>query len=101
MPPKTCRGQILDYLNRIYPAQTSGINVVGVFYEYFKDTEIRRSLQFLTDKGYVEKTTVHHPIKRGKSEDHYKITPSGIEIIEGTKTDPSIVLEADHQEDEV
>lgn len=100
MPPKTCRGQILDYLNRIYPNQTSEINIVGVFYQYFKDSEIRRSLQFLVDKGYVTKVQVSHPVRRGKIEEHFKLTASGIELIEGTISDKSIVLEADHEDSE-
>ena len=100
MPPKTSRGQILDFLNRIYPEKASEITIIGVFYQYFRDIEIRRSLQFLVDKGYLEVEPIKHPVIRGKVEKHFKITAEGIEILEGIKEDASILLEADHQQED-
>jgi DNA-binding PadR family transcriptional regulator len=55
-------------------------------------------LDFLVGKGYISCSEIKHPVHRGKKEKMYKITPAGVEIIEGIKEDESIFLEADHQE---
>ena len=51
---KLLRGQILDFLKRIYPREIEELEIVSVFYQYYKDVEIKQSLAYLVDKGYVE-----------------------------------------------
>lgn len=96
---KVLRGNLLGFLNNIYPDGATELTIIGVFYEYHRDKDIRRELQFLSDKKYLSLENINNPIKRGSKEKYFKITPPGIEILEGTIKDESIILAADHQEE--
>ena len=90
---KALRGQILDFLKRIYPREIEELGVISVFYQYHTDKDIRQSLQYLADKGYVEKREVPHPYHRRKKVHLYRITAKGIDLIEGTIHDEGILFE--------
>ncbi len=90
---KHLRGQILDFLKRIYPRDIEEIGIISVFYEYHRDKDIRQSLQYLVDKGYVEKRVVKHPYRKRQKVAFYKITANGIDLLEGTVEDAGVVLE--------
>ena len=90
---KHLRGQLLDFLKRIYPRNIEELGIISVFYEYYRDKDIRQSLQYLVDKGYVEKEEKKHPYQRRKKLSFYKISAKGIDLIEGTIEDAGIILE--------
>ena len=90
---KALRGQILDFLRRIYPREIEELGVISVFYQYYTDKDIKQSLQYLADKGYVEIKEVPHPYRRRKKVKLYRITATGIDLLEGTIHDDGIVLE--------
>ncbi len=96
---KVLRGNLLGFLNNIYPDGATELTIIGVFYQYYRDKDIRRELQFMSDKKYLTLENIDNPIKRGSKEKYFKITPTGIEILEGTTHDDSIILAADHQEE--
>ena len=88
---KALRGQILDFLKRIYPREIEELEIVAVFYQYHKDTEIRQALAYLVDKGYVEVKKVVMPYDKRRYRTLYKISPTGIDLLEGTIEDPAIL----------
>ena len=89
---KVLRGQILDFLKRIYPREIEELGVISVFYQYYTDKDIRQSLQYLADKGYVEIKEVPHPYHRRKKIRLCRITAKGIDLLEGTIHDDGVVL---------
>jgi len=90
---KALRGQILDFLKRIYPREIEELGIISVFYQYYTDKDIRQSLQYLADKGYVEKKELPHPYHRRKKVYLYRITATGIDLIEGTIHDEGVLFE--------
>jgi len=90
---KHLRGQLLDFLKRIYPNEIEELGIISVFYEYHRDKEIRQSLQYLVDKGYAEKKKRKHPYRKRENLTFYKITAKGIDLIEGTIEDMGVILE--------
>jgi hypothetical protein len=90
---KHLRGQLLDFLKRIYPRNIEELGIISVFYEYYRDKDIRQSLQYLVDKGYVEKEERKHPYRRREKVSFYKISAKGIDLIEGTIDDAGVILE--------
>jgi len=89
---KALRGQILDFLKRIYPREIEELEIVAVFYQYHRDTEIRQALAYLVDKGYVEVKKVVMPYDKRRYRTLYKVSPKGIDLLEGTIEDPAILL---------
>jgi hypothetical protein len=90
---KHLRGQLLDFLKRIYPRNIEELGIISVFYEYYRDKDIKQSLQYLVDKGYVEKEERKHPYRRREKVSFYKISAKGIDLIEGTIDDAGVILE--------
>ncbi len=88
---KSLRGQILDFLKRIYPREIEELEVIAVFYQYHKDTEIRQALAYLVDKGYVEAKKVAIPYDKRRYRTLYKITPKGIDLLEGEIVDDTVL----------
>jgi len=90
---KLLRGQILDFLKRIYPREIEELEILSVFYQYYKDVEIKQSLAYLVDKGYVEARKVS--IYNKKQHTLYKLSPKGIDLLDGTIEDPAIIVPKD------
>jgi DNA-binding PadR family transcriptional regulator len=88
---KSLRGLILDFLKRIYPREIEELEIIAVFYQYHRDTEIRQALAYLVDKGYVEAKKVAIPYDKRRYRTLYKITPKGIDLLEGEIIDDTIL----------
>jgi len=88
---KGLRGLILDFLKRIYPREIEELEIVSVFYQYYRDVEIRQALHYLADKGYVEIKKVILPYDKRRYRTLYKISPTGIDLLEGTIDDPGVI----------
>ena len=95
---KALRGQILDFLKRIYPREMDELAIISVFYQYYTDKQIRQTLQYLVDKGYVEKKEADHPYKRRSKLVFYRLTAKGIDLIEKTISDEGIILPEEEEE---
>ncbi len=89
---KALRGQLIDFFKKIYPKDIEELAIISVFYQYHKDNEIRQSLQYLVDKGYIEKKEVEHPYKRRHKLTFYRLTAKGIDLYENTITDDGVIL---------
>lgn len=86
------RYEILDFLNRIYPRAVEEIEIISVFYRTYRAKEIKRQLYYLVDKGYIEADEVEIPYIYYEKKKLFKITPKGIDLIEGRIRDDSIPL---------
>ncbi len=95
MNEKELRGYILDFLKRIYPRKVEELNIIATFYQYWTDSQIKRTLAYLTEKGYVEIEEKPHPVLKRKHLKFYKLTARGIDLLEGTITDSGIILPED------
>ena len=92
MNEKELRGYILDFLKRIYPRKVEELNIIATFYQYWTDSQIKRTLAYLTEKGYVEIEEKPHPVLKRKRLRLYKLTARGIDLLEGTIADNGIIL---------
>ena len=95
MTEKELRGYILDFLKRIYPRKVEELNIIATFYQYWTDSQIKRTLAYLTEKGYVEIEEKPHPVLKRKRLRFYKLTAKGIDLAEGTIADSGIILPED------
>jgi DNA-binding PadR family transcriptional regulator len=95
MNEKELRGYILDFLKRVYPRKVEELNIIATFYQYWTDSQIKRTLAYLTEKGYVEIEEKPHPVLKRKRLKFYKLTARGIDLLEGTISDDGIILPED------
>jgi hypothetical protein len=87
------RGTIIRLLKEVYPDGLNETEVVGIYYQYYKPDDIRASLQYLTDKGYLSRLESPHPYKPLEKIVGYKLLPKGIDLIDGNvDADPGITL---------
>lgn len=87
------RGKILDLLIKIYPDGVDEISIVSILYQYYKSEDIKASLEYIADKGYAEKKTQPHPFMAQSFICWYKLTPHGVDLIEGNiNADPGITI---------
>jgi len=92
MKDTTLRGKLLEFLKDIYPEGAESRAIASVFYEYHKYNGIMQSLEYLADKGYVLCKKISHPYKSNETLSMYKISPAGIDLIEGTTIDPGVAI---------
>ena len=92
MKKKIERGYILHALHISYPtpipedALLTGFLSVGIMPD-----EVKKHLEYLVDKGYVERKEVE--IKKiGIKSITYKLTPRGVDLVEGEIKDDTILL---------
>jgi len=98
MRSKALRGILLDFLKQIYPKEIELIGLYGVFYERHTVDAINKALGYLVDKGYVEEKIVPNPYRRYKCYKLYKLTPKGLDLLEGTINDPGIFVPIEEEE---
>jgi len=89
---KALRGEILDFLHRISPRIIDELEIIGVFYQYYKDNEIRSALLYLADRGYIKVIEEPHPYKPREKKRFYTITADGIDVLDLTKQDNGIIV---------
>lgn len=85
----TLRGKILWLLKQ----NLSGLDkdgIVHVFYQYYKLQEIEEALHYLEGKGYVQTEEVK--LKPHLSYKLYRITPKGIDLLDGIEEDRGIAV---------
>jgi len=88
------RGKILDLLNKVYPEGIDQKTIVSILYSYHKLDDINSSLEYLTDKKYILMKENQDPIIKHEKFKWYKLTPHGIDLIEGNiNDDPGILIQ--------
>ena len=65
---------------------------MGTYYQYHEPEALLRELEYLVDKGYVSRSEHPHPYRERRKVRLYKITPSGIDLQDGTLDDPGITV---------
>lgn len=91
----TLRGKLLSFLRELFPSGTDALTVVGIFYEYHRRDDILDALEYLSSKGYVERKSVPHPVRKLEKLTTYKINAAGIDLCDGTTSDPGITIVAE------
>ena len=86
------RGKILRLLFELYPNGIEHTQLVGIYYQYEKVEEIERSVSYLVDRKLVARTVSPHPFKANATVTYYKITPEGIDLIDGTDASDSGIV---------
>lgn len=86
------RGKILEFLRDLFPQGTDRITVIGIYYEYYRREDIVDALEYLVSKGCVDKREVPHPARKLEKLATYTINAFGIDLCDGTSTDPGISI---------
>jgi len=87
------RGKVLQFLYISYPYPVMEETLTFSFAEVgILPDEVKRSLQYLVDKGYVEKDEKKLVEIRNQTVNLYKLTPTGIELMDGVIEDKAILL---------
>lgn len=92
---KNCilRGKLLKLLSEQYPDGLERVTLISIYYQFDKVEDIEKSLAYLCDKGFIQKKEHPNIYNETKKIIYYKITPEGIDLVEGTsKQEPGIVI---------
>jgi hypothetical protein len=93
MKDNILRGKILGLLKEVYPEGVEHQTLVTILFQYHKTDAIATSLEYLTDKGYILKKEHAHPFKEQELVQWYKLTPEGVDLVEGNiSADPGILV---------
>lgn len=90
--PNNLRGKLLEFLRHLYPEGADERSIISIFYEYHRHAEITASLEYLADKEYVSRKEIPHQYKPLEKIKLYKISPKGIDLMEGLIEDPAILV---------
>ena len=77
------RGELITFLRTVYPDGIPEQVIMRSFYDYNERDVIIAALEYLAEKGYVEKKEIPHPYKEQAIVRWFKITAKGIDLIEG------------------
>lgn len=92
---KLLRGKILDFLRYVLrnsDGEVEEMAIIHVFYQYHKIKEIREALHYLVSKGYIASREVSKPTNYLEKIKLYKITATGIDVLDGTLKDLGIII---------
>ena len=89
---KEFRGEILVFLYDIHPLSISLTSIYQTYFQYYRTEDIDRILEYLIEKGYVEEETIQPPGATFETVKKYRITPAGIDLLDGTIRDPGIIF---------
>ena len=89
---KEFRGELLCFLYDIHPLSISLTSIYQTYFQYYKTEDIDKILEYLVEKGYVEEETVQPPNTMFETVRRFKITPAGIDLLDGTIEDPGVLI---------
>jgi hypothetical protein len=92
MRDNSIRGKILEFLKDIYPEGADERTIVSVFYDYHRVDDINKALEYLADKNYIIRKEIPHPYKKNEFLKLYRITPSGIDLMDGLVKDTGVAV---------
>lgn len=89
---KKLRGALLQMMSNLSPTAAEEGAIIAAYYQYYKPAEIRKSLQYLVDSGYLTRSKDPHPYLRLEKINRYKISPKGTNLLEGDTCDVGVVV---------
>ena len=89
---KEFRGEILSFLYGIHPLAISQVSIYQTYFQYYRTEDIDRILEYLVEKNYVEEETVQPPNTMFETVKRYKISPAGIDLLDGTIADAGVIF---------
>ena len=89
---KEFRGELLVFLYDIHPLSISLTSIYQTYFQYYRTEDIDRILEYLVEKSYVEEETVQPPNTMFETVKRYKISPAGIDLLDGTTSDPGVIF---------
>ena len=89
---KEFRGEILTFLYDIHPLSISLTSIYQTYFQYYRTEDIDRILEYLVEKNYVEEETVQPPNTMFETVKRYKISPAGIDLLDGTIIDAGVIF---------
>jgi hypothetical protein len=93
MKDNILRGKILGLLKKVYPDGVEHQTLITILFQYHKTGDIATSLEYLVDKGYILKKEHPHPFMEQELVRWYKLTPAGVDLVEGNiPADPGILV---------
>lgn len=87
---KELRGELLSFLHEIYPYPITITSIYQSYYQYYRTETIDQIMQYLDDKGYIEKR-IQKGTRLFEQIENYAITPKGIDLMEGSIEDNGII----------
>lgn len=87
------RGTILKTCYEVYPDGIPEIVLREAHYQYHRDSEITRALNYLVDKNYLSKNEQAHAYKQNAKWIWYKITTEGIDLVERHSVDKGVIID--------
>jgi hypothetical protein len=93
MKDNILRGKILGLLKKVYPDGVEYQTLITILFQYHKTGDITASLEYLVDKEYVLKKEHPHPFMEQELVRWYKLTPHGVDLLEGNiAADPGVLI---------
>ena len=93
MKDNILRGKLLDLLRKVYPDGIEKTSIISILFQYHKTDDISASLEYLVDKEYAVKKEYPHPFVVQEMIHWYKLSPRGIDLLEGNiQEDPGILI---------
>lgn len=91
--PNILRGEVLESLYKLYPDGASDDSLHSIFFQYNKYEAVTNAINYLLDKKLIKKIEEPDLFAAGAVFVRYKITPEGIDLIEGSiKSIPGILI---------
>ena len=87
------RGSILMFLSAVYPEQVEEETIVKMKYQFYEPADIRKALEYLVGREYIERIERKHPAYPEKKVRFYKIIPCGVDVVEGVTADPAVLVD--------
>lgn len=94
MKENILRGKLLFLLRTVYPDGIDQKTLKSILFQYHKVDEILSSLEYLVDAEYVLMKERPHPAFAQEKIKWYKLTPKGLNLLDGNiDDDPGILVQ--------
>ncbi len=90
---RVLRGFVLGFMAEIYPERAEEQALVSINFDYYQYKQVMQTLNYLTDKGYLERTERKHPTRLCEKLKFYRATPEGMDVAGGVAIDKGVFIE--------
>lgn len=81
------------FLSAVYPEQVEEETIIKMKYQFYEPKDIRKALEYLIGKEYIERTEKRHPAYPDRHVKFYKILPGGVDVVDNVTTDPAVLVD--------